>query len=118
MTLKVLLGTLPLHRSIAARLRKRKLHLLAEQLEALHLIDGLLRALDGVEDDERLALGLEVRLGHDVDYGAVFREQLAQRLDELRRLDALFEVARVYTRGGGAEVSLLVGEAGYVSDVQ
>jgi hypothetical protein len=58
MTLKLLLIPLPLNRSITPRLRKRKLHLLSKQLETLHLIDGLLRALYRIEYNKRLALGL------------------------------------------------------------
>lgn len=80
MTLKLLIIAHPLHGSITPRPRKRQLHLLAKQLKALHLIDGLLRAVYAVEDDECLSLRLEIRLGNDLDDGAIFAEELVEGL--------------------------------------
>lgn len=80
---------------VAARPRQRNLHRLVEQREALHLLDGRQGRLGLVEDHKGLALGLEVRLGHNVDHAAIFREDGAQRLLERLWLDALLEVAHV-----------------------
>jgi hypothetical protein len=95
MALELLVITGPLHGCIAPGLRKGEVHRLLEELEALHIIDSLLGALDGGKDNEGLALGLEVRLGHNVNDLAVLREQLLQRLAELVGLDALLQVAHV-----------------------
>lgn len=95
MTLKLVVASAPLDMRIAARLRKRQLHGLLEQIEALDLVDGSLRRLDRVEDDEGLPFGFQVRLGHDVDDLAVLAEELGQGFLELLRLDALFEVADI-----------------------
>lgn len=115
MTLKLLIATHALHTSIAPRLRKRQLHRLIKQLEALHFINRLLRALCAVKDDECLALGFQVRLGYDVDDLAVLGEKLAERLLELLDLDALLEVADVEARGGLAGA---LGECGVRVRVQ
>lgn len=61
---------------VAAGAGERELHGLIEQLEALHVVDGALDTVCILKHDERLALGLQVRLGHDVDDGAVLGEQL------------------------------------------
>lgn len=95
MTLKLILVARPLHTRITPRLGKRQLHRLVEQLEALHLLNRLLRALHAVEHNERLALRLQVRLRDNVDDLAIFGEQLGQRFFELGDFDVLFEVADV-----------------------
>lgn len=100
MALKLLLAATPLHRRIAPGLRICQLHRLVEQLETLHLLDGRRRALDRVKHYEGLALCLEVGFGDNVNDGAVFGEQLGEGLDQLRGLDALFEVADVDARFG------------------
>ena len=99
MTLKLILIPRALDTSITPRLRKSQLHGLIKQLKALHLLDRLLRALYRIKDDKRLSLGFQIRLGHDVDYGAVFREELCESFFQLLGLDALFEVARVDSKG-------------------
>jgi hypothetical protein len=93
--LKLIRITRTLHTRIAPRLGKGQLHGFLEQLEPLHLIYGLLRALGRVEDDECLALGSQIRLCDDVDDLAIFAEELAERLLELLDLDALLEIADV-----------------------
>lgn len=96
MALELLFVAGALHRGIAAGAGEGELHGSAEQLEALDVVDGFLGCVDGVEDDEGLALGLEVGLGYDVDDVAIFGEQLGQGLLELLDLDRLLEVAAVY----------------------
>lgn len=93
----------PLHRRVATRPRQRDLYRLVEQVEAVGLLDGAARRLGVVVDDEGLALGLEVRLGHDVDDGAELGEDGAEGLLERLRLDALLEVPHVHAveEGGG-----------------
>ena len=82
---------------ITLRPRVVKFHLLSKQLKVLHILDGLCRALRVVEHDERLAFALERALCDDVEDCAIFGEDLLQRFDELRDLDALFEVADLET---------------------
>lgn len=84
--------------------RESYLHRFLKELEALNIIEGLLGTLDIGEYDECLALRLQVRLGHDVDDLAIFGEELAQSLDQLRDLDPLFEVAHVQSRAALARV--------------
>lgn len=101
MRVKLLFAASQLHGGIAPGARQRDMHRLLEQLEALHLLDGGQRRLGLIEDDEGLALGLEVRLGHNVDHVAILGEDGVQRLLERLRLDALLEVAHVDPAGGG-----------------
>ena len=68
-------------------------HGLAEQLESVDLVDGVLGRLDAVEDDESLSLALQARLGDNVDDGSIFFKDLAQCFDELGDLDALRQVS-------------------------
>lgn len=74
MALKLVVVAGTLHSSVAAGAGESELHGSVKKLEALDVVDGLLRALHGVEDDERLTLGLEVRLGYDVDDFTIFGE--------------------------------------------
>lgn len=106
MTLELLLVAEALDGSIAAGASKGELHGPAEEVEALDVVDGLLGGLDGVEDDEGLALGLEVGLGHDVDDLAILGEQLRQGLLELGDLDRLLQVAAVHATSSDCHVSL------------
>lgn len=98
MALEFLVAAGALHRGVAAGARERELHGAVEQLEALDVVDGLLGAVGVGEDDEGLALGLEVGLGYDVDDLAILGEELLQGLGELGDLDRLLEVADVDAR--------------------
>lgn len=97
MVLKVVVVAAGLDGGIAARPGQGELHGLLEQLEALDLLDGAEGRLGLVEDDKGLALGLEVRLGDDVDDVAVLGEDDLEGLAQRLRLDALLEVADVDT---------------------
>jgi hypothetical protein len=59
------------------------------------VLDGSLGSLGRIENDEGLALGLEVRLGDDIDHVAILGEDGAQRLLEGLGLDALFQITDV-----------------------
>lgn len=83
------------NRSVAPRPRKRELHRLVKDLEALDLLDGLDGGLGAVEHDERLSLRLEVALGYDVDDRSVVGKHGMQDLFESLGLDALLEVPHV-----------------------
>lgn len=83
------------HGGIAAGARHGDVHWLFEELEALHILDGSLRRLGLIKDDKGLALGLEVRLGHDINHVAILGKDGAQRLLEWLGLDALFQIADV-----------------------
>lgn len=72
MGFEFVVGVLPADGGVASRLREVEEHRLLEELEALDLLDGALGGFYFVEDDESLALGLEVRLGDEVDDIAVF----------------------------------------------
>jgi hypothetical protein len=91
------LGRLLLDRLVAVSLRTRDLHVLAEQLEAIHLLGGIHAGLLAVEDDERLALALQAALRDDVDNGAVVLEDDGKRLLEVVDVDALLEVVDLTT---------------------
>jgi hypothetical protein len=74
------------------RLRARNLDRLAVQFEPAHVLDGVERALFGVEDDEGLALALERALGDDVEDRAVVLEDAREGFLHSIDLHALFEV--------------------------
>lgn len=107
MTLQLFIARRSLHKSITPRLRKRELHGLAKEVETLNILDTLLRALDVIEDDERLAFRFQVRLGDYIDDLAVLGEELCEGFDKLGGLDALFKVADV---NAGVFVSAWTGE--------
>jgi hypothetical protein len=94
--LEFLLTILSLNRSIRPRLCEVQVHLPPEQVEALEVVDGVLRAVHIVVDDKGLALALEALLGDDVDDGAELVEEAVQRFDQGGDLDGLVEVADVY----------------------
>lgn len=96
MVLKLLLITAALDSSIGSGLRESELHRLLEELEALDFLDGLGGTVNAVEDDESLALGFQIRLCHNIDNFAIFREELSERFFQLIDLDALFEVTHIY----------------------
>ena len=65
------------------------MHLLVKQLEALHLVDSILRALDIVIDYESLPFPLDALLCDNLEDIAELRKDFAQGFDEGRYLDAL-----------------------------
>jgi hypothetical protein len=75
MALKLILIPRPLHTCITSRLRKSQLHRFIEELETLHLLDRLLRALHAIKHNKSLALRLQVRLCDNVNDLAIFGEQ-------------------------------------------
>lgn len=99
-----------LHRRVAPGPRQRDLHRLVEEIKPVGLLDGAARRVGVVVDYERLALRLEVRLGHDVDDVSELGEDGVQGLLQGLGLDALLDVADIDTvrRGDkGTEVSFL-----------
>jgi len=84
------------HGGIAAGAGQGELHGLVKELEALDVVDGGEGGLGGVEDNKGLALGLEVRLGDNVNHVAILGKDGAQGLLERLGLDALLEVADVH----------------------
>jgi hypothetical protein len=94
--LESLIAILSLDRSIRPRLCKIQVHLPPEQIESLEVVDGVLRAVHIVVDDEGLALALETLFRDDVDNGAELVEEAVQGFDQGRDLDGLVEVADVY----------------------
>ncbi len=84
-------------RRVTARLGYGQAHGLVKQREAVDLVDGLLGARRRVEHDKRLALGLEVRLGDDVDDLAELGKDGAQGGRQGLGLGALLEVLDVDT---------------------
>lgn len=89
-------AVLPLNSGIRPRLCEVQVHLAPEQVEALEVVDGILRAVHIVVDDEGLALALQTLLRDDVDDGAELVEEAVQRFDQSWDLDGLVEVANVY----------------------
>lgn len=90
--LKVLLVALALDGRIAASAGVVELHGFVEHVEVLELFDGARGRLDVVEDDEGLALRLQVLGGADVQNGAIFFEDFAEGILEGLELDALLQV--------------------------
>lgn len=75
--------------SIASGSGQRDLHWLLEQLEPLHLLNGLDRGLGAVEDDKCLSFGFQVRLCDDVNDVAILGEDGLERLSQRLGFDAL-----------------------------
>lgn len=94
--LEFLIAVLSLDRNIRPRLCEIQAHLPSEQVEALEVVDGVLRAVDIVVNDKGLALALETLLGDDVDDGVELVEEAVQGFDQGGDLDGLVEVANVY----------------------
>ena len=90
---------LPLDRLIAVRLRLLHAHHLAEELEAVHLLDGIQAGLLAVEDDESLALALETALCDDLNDLPVVLEDDGERLLQVVDLLALVEVVDLFATG-------------------
>lgn len=71
------------------------LHGLIEQLETLDLFDGLKGGLGLFKYNEGLALGLQVRLGDDIDDVSILGEDGSQSGLQSFGLDALLEIPHV-----------------------
>lgn len=97
MLLKLVLVAGAQHSRIAPRAGEGDNHGLLEELEALDLVDGLCSGLWVFKDDKGLALGLEVRLGDNVDNLSIVGEDGGQGLLEGLGLDPFFEVANIDT---------------------
>jgi len=91
--LQTLLAVLSLHSGIRSCLCEVQAHLLSEEIEALEVINRILRAVHIVVNNERLSLALQTLLCDNVDNGAEFVEESVERVDQGRDLDALIEVA-------------------------
>ena len=102
MVLELVLVACALHRGVAPGAGPSNLHGLVKELEAVGFVDGLLGRLGVLEDDEGLALGLQVRLGDDFDDVAILGEDSLQRGLERLGLHALLEVAHIDTVRAGA----------------
>lgn len=94
--IQALLSVFPLHGGIRPRLCKVQVHLLPEKVEALKVVDGILRAVHAVVDDESLPLALKTLLRDDFDDVAEFVEEAVERVDQGRDLDLLVEVADLF----------------------
>lgn len=92
MLIEILLSALAFDGGVALGLGKLAFHLLAGELEPVEVFDGLLGGFGVVEDDEGLALAPQALLGDDVDNGAIFGKDLAERLGQVRDFELLFEV--------------------------
>ena len=102
MVLELVLVACALHRGVAPGPGPSDVHGLVKELEAVGLVNGLLGRLGLLEDDESLALGLQVGLGDDVDNGSILGEDSLQRGLQRLGLDALLEVAHINTVRAGA----------------
>ena len=93
MCLQLLRTALFQNRRITSRLRIIQDHGFFEELEPINFFDGVCSGLNIVKDNECLPLCFEVSLCDDLDYGAVFGEELCQSFLELVNFDALLQVA-------------------------
>jgi hypothetical protein len=91
--LQALFSVLSLHSLVRPRLCKVQAHLLPEEVEALKVVDRILRAVHTVVDDEGLSLALETLLRDDFNNVAEVVEESMKRVDQGRDLDVLVEVA-------------------------
>ena len=62
----------------------------------MKVVDGILRAVHAVVDDESLPLALKTLLRDDFDDVAEFVEEAVERVDQGRDLDLLVEVADLF----------------------
>lgn len=106
---ELLLVARALDSDVAASTRQGEVHGLVEELEALDLLDRFQSRLLVVEDDKRLALGLEIALGDDIDDIAVLGKDDLEGFLERLGLDALFKVAHVDPVNGILLAGLAVG---------
>jgi len=90
--LQALLSVFPLHGDIRPRLCKVQVHLPPKKVEALKVVDRILRAVHVVIDDKGLSLALKTFLRHNVDNVAELVEEFVERLLQCVDLDVLVEV--------------------------
>lgn len=100
MNLQLVSPSLAQNRRVTARLRIIQNHRLLKQVKAIDLLNSVRGGVHAVEDDERLALGLQVRLGDDLEDVAIFGEDLFEGFLELVDLYPFFEVANLLQLGG------------------
>lgn len=93
MRLQLITTALSQNRRIAPRLRIIQHHRFFKQFEPINFLNSVRSGLNIVEDDEGLALGLEVGFGDYLDDGAIFGEELFERFFEVVDFDAFLEVA-------------------------
>lgn len=77
---KFVFGPLSLDSGITPRLCKVERHGLAKQLETVDLINGILRALNLVENDKGLTSALQAAFGDNVYNVSIFAEDFAECL--------------------------------------
>lgn len=76
MQLELVVISCGLYRRVALGSREGKLHGFVEKLESLDLLDSLMSGLRIFENNERLTLGSQVRLGDDFEHVSIFRKNL------------------------------------------
>ena len=72
------------------------MHLLPEKVEALKVVDRILRAVHVIIDDEGLPLALKALLRDNLDNVAELVEESVERVDQGGDLDALVDVANLF----------------------
>jgi hypothetical protein len=70
-------------------------HLLPEKVEALKVVDRILRAVHIIIHDEGLSLALETFLRNNLDNVAEVIKEFVERMDQGGDLDALIDVANL-----------------------
>jgi hypothetical protein len=93
MRLESLLAIFFLNSLVGAGFGEGEGHGFLEEIKALQRIDGILRGIDRVEDDECLTFRFEVLLGDNVDDVAEFAKDVAERGGQGGDFDAFVEVA-------------------------
>lgn len=93
--LQALLSFLSLHSLVRSRLCKVQAHLLPKKVEALEVVDRILRAVHVVVDDECLSFALQALLRDNLNNVAEVVEESVERVDQSRDLDVLIEVANL-----------------------
>lgn len=94
---KFFLAAVHLDSLVASAARQCDLDGLVEELEPINLLNSASCAFGIIEDDEGLALGLQVLLSHDIDDVAKLREHCPQGFRQSLELDALFQVLYIDT---------------------
>ena len=90
---------------VTPRARHGDSHGLPEELEALNLGDSLLGVLWLLEDNECLALALDIFLGDDIRDGTELGEDGSEGLGQRLELDALFQILDVDPMSRSAHIA-------------